>query len=547
MSGIRSRTAWTTGLLAVTVLAGVLTGPATQAVTGDAADAGVSAFAAKLDIGGGQRSCTGTLLNNQWLITSSSCFADDPALPLTLPAGAPKLKTTATIGRTDLTGTTGAVRQIVDLVPRQDRDLVLAKLDTPVSGIRPLHPAITAPVSGQSLMGAGYGRTKDTWVPDTLHTAAFTAHQVDATTVGIDGTAICKGDTGAPVFRDVDGNFELAAVASTSWQGGCLGSDETRTGAVATRVDDINAWIRQATAVTATPWKLQMLATTNTGLYHTARDSNGDWLAFGDVQQAAGSIGEVKVTADAAINGKNYVFAIGGNAHLYEGARLPNGSWEKFRDLTAETGALPGLTKIAVTSTGNGLSLIALANGRIYHNVQDANGKWIKWGDVTAALGVLGNATQVTTSQTGTETQIGVVADKKAFHAIRHANGTWTAWGELKQLTATLGPVSNMAFAGTGTDLQVVVTNATGGIQHGIRAANGTWGVFGDLSPVLGKDPVTNIDAAAVDGELQTVVVTADGHIKHTLRHVNRTWDAADEPSNIPGTPTTVAITGSWN
>ncbi|MFC5033436.1 trypsin-like serine protease [Streptomyces sp. DSM 41987] len=547
MAGIHSRTGWTTGLLAITVAAGVPAAPSTQAVTGDATANGQFAFTTKLDIGGGQRSCTGTLLNNQWIITAASCFADDPAQPQTLPAGAPKLKATATIGRTDLTGTAGAVRQIVDLVPRQDRDLVLAKLDAPVIGVRPLHPATTAPAQGEALKGAGYGRTKDIWVPGTLHTAAFTATQVNGTSVNIDGTAVCKGDTGAPAFRAVNGNFELAAVASTSWQGGCLGSDETRTGAVATRVDDINAWIRQAVAATLTPWKLQMLTTTSTGLFHSSRDSNGDWSVFGDVQQAAGSIGEVKVTADAAISGKNYVFAIGGDGHVYEGARNPNGTWVKFRDLTAETGALPGLTKIAATSAGSQVSLIALANGRIYHTIQDASGKWLKWGDVTASLGVLGNATQVTTAQTGDELQIGVVADKKAFHAVRHANGTWSAWGELKQLAGTLGPVTGMAFAGIGSDLQVVVTNATGGIQHSTRAANGTWSVFGDLSGVLGQDPVISIDAAAVDGEFQTAVVTADGHIKHTLRHANRQWDAADEPTGIPGTPTTVAITGSWN
>ncbi|MCZ4099892.1 MULTISPECIES: S1 family peptidase [Streptomyces] len=547
----RSRAPWIPGLLATCALAATLTGaPAAHAIDGDPATGTSSAFTAKLAIGTADtsRSCTGTLLNNQWVITAASCFADDPAQPLALAAGAPKLKSSATIGRIDLTGSAGVVRQIVELVPRTDRDLVLAKLDTPVPGVLPLHPATTAPVVGEALKGAGYGRTKDTWVPDTLHTATFTATQVNATSVNLDGTAVCKGDTGAPAFRDVSGRLELAAVASTSWQGGCLGSDETRTGAVATRVDDIGQWIKDSTASTLTPWKLQMLTTTSSGLFHTFRDSNGDWSAFGDVQQAAGSIGDVKVAADAAISGQNYVFAIGGDGHLYEGTRRPNGTWVKFRDLTAETGALPGLTRIAVTSTGSGLGLIALANGRIYHNVQDPAGKWIKWGDVSAAVGVLGNATQVTTAQVGTETHVGVVADKKAFHAVRHANGTWTAWGELTpKVTTVVGPVAGMAFAGTGTDLQTVITGTTGGIAHGVRAADGTWTAFGDLSGVMGHNAGTSIDAAAVDGEFQTALVTTDGHIRHTLRHANRQWDPADEPTGIPGTPTTVAITGSWN
>ncbi|MFJ7278366.1 hypothetical protein [Kitasatospora sp. NPDC098663] len=34
-----------------------------------------------------------------WVLTAASCFADDPDQPQALAAGAPKWKTTATIGR----------------------------------------------------------------------------------------------------------------------------------------------------------------------------------------------------------------------------------------------------------------------------------------------------------------------------------------------------------------------------------------------------------------------------------------------------------------
>lgn len=547
MSDTRSRSTWATALLTATVSAGTLMGAPAQAMDGDAATIGTYTFTAKIDIGG-ERSCSGTLINNQWMITASSCFVDNPAQPTSLVAGAPALKSTATIGRTDLTGTAGQVREITELIPRTDRDLVLAKLASPVSGPSFLHPATAAPTAGEALKSAGYGRTKDTWVPDTLHTGALTVGSVQATSVGIDGTPICKGDTGSPVFRQVNGRPELAAIASNSWQGGCLGSDETRTGAVASRVDDIRAWITENTASTLNVWNLQMLTKTSTGLYHSMRNSNGDWTGFGNVQNAAGTIEDIEFAADAAIKGKNYVFAVGGNGHLYEANRRATGGWEAFRDVTSELGDKPGLTRVAVTSTGTGLALIGLADGRVYHATQDANEVWSKWGDVSGKLGFLGNATQVTVAQTsGGETQVGVTADGKAYHGIRKSDGTWsTDWGSVSGLaTGLTSKVNGMSFASVAGDLQIVITSVTGEKKHAIRKVDGTWSKFGDLGDELGRDTTTGVDATAVNGELQTAVVTTDGKIKHTVRHADGKWDATDQISGFSGTLESIALTGS--
>lgn len=547
MSGNRSRTAWAAALLMAVVSAGTLTAAPAQALDGDSAASGAHSFTAKIDVGGGVRACSGTLINNQWMITAASCFVEDPTQATSLPAGAPALTSTATIGRTDLTTTTGQVRQITELIPRQDRDLVLAKLSAPVFGLSFLHPSTSAPTAGEALKGTGYGRTKDTWVPDQLHTAAFTAGEVQTTALSIDGTPVCKGDTGAPVFREKNGRPELAAIVTASWQGGCLGSDETRTGALASRVDDIRAWVTENTASTLNNWNLQMLTNTSTGLYHAMRNSNGDWTGFGDVQKVAGTIQDVGYAADAAIKGKNYVFAVGGDGHLYEANRRPTGGWEAFRDLTAELGSKPGLTRVAVTSTGTGLALIGLASGRVYHAIQNADETWTKWGDVTAKLGVLGNATQVTVAQTtGGETQVGVAADNKAYHGIRHSNGTWSSgWGAVSGLPTGLSSINGMSFAGIGSDLQIVLTSSTGGKKHATRAADGSWSKFGDLGAELGTDPTISVDATAVAGEFQAAVVTTDGRIKHTLRHADGKWDATEQVIGYPGTPETVALTGS--
>ncbi|WP_311616006.1 S1 family peptidase [Streptomyces hesseae] len=263
MPAIRPRSAWATGLTVTVVAASLLAAAPASAVVGDAAKDGSYAFTAKLDIGG-QRSCTAALVEQQWLVTAASCFADNPAQSPKVPAGAPKLKTIATIGRTDLTRGGGSVMEVVELVPRADRDLVMARLAKPVTGITPAAVTTSTPLPGEDVRVAGYGRTKDEWVPDRLHSAAFTIGPVKATRIGLAGkstdAAVCQGDDGGPAFRDVGGRYELVGVNSMSWQGGCFGTDEaeTRRDAVDTRVDDIADWIQSVssrTLLSRAEWK----------------------------------------------------------------------------------------------------------------------------------------------------------------------------------------------------------------------------------------------------------------------------------------------------
>ncbi|MGW1912635.1 S1 family peptidase [Streptomyces sp. NPDC002076] len=267
MSGFRPRTAWTGGLIAATSLAAALTAAPATAVSGPTASATVSAATARLDVGG-QRGCSGTLVAPQWLLTAASCFTDTPGG--TLASGAPKLKTTATIG--------GGAQQVVNLVPRTDRDVVMAQLAKPVSGITPLPVAGASSAAGDEVQAAGFGRTHDEWVPDQVHAAAFSVQDTAATTLDLagksDGAAICKGDTGGPVLSATGA---VVGVSSLSWQGGCLGSDpaETRTGAVAARVDDLASWVQQvayAPVFAAAPWKHAVQITAG---YYTGDSANG--------------------------------------------------------------------------------------------------------------------------------------------------------------------------------------------------------------------------------------------------------------------------------
>ncbi|MFJ6994506.1 FG-GAP-like repeat-containing protein [Streptomyces sp. NPDC003090] len=250
----KPRAARGVALLAAVAAAGALTvtTPA-QALVGDSVADGAHPYAAYVNVGG-ERACSGVLVDPRWILTAASCFSDNPLQPFPAPAGAPRLKTTVTVGVADLTAAGGTRTEVAEIVPRADRDVVMARLAQPVTGVDPVLLASQAPAEGETLRVLGYGRTRTAWVPDRLHSGAFTVSAApDATTVPLAsaGGTVCRGDAGGPALRERDGKVELVALNSASWQGGCYGTDETetRTGAVEARVDDLGEWVRQVRAL----------------------------------------------------------------------------------------------------------------------------------------------------------------------------------------------------------------------------------------------------------------------------------------------------------
>ncbi|MGC4786759.1 trypsin-like serine protease [Micromonospora sp. DT178] len=237
---------WGAALFAATVTAGLLGGASAQAVTGaQPVPDGTYRFSAKVTFGD-LRACSGALVDQDWVLTAKSCFAEGSA-PVV--AGAPSRPTTVLVGRADLTGTAGHQRAVAAVAPHPDRNVALVRLAAPVTDVPPVTLASTPPSAAETLKVTGYGRTATEWVPDRLHQGSFTVQDVNATSVGLlgasAGATLCKGDAGGPAFRD--GSAELVAIVSTSWQKGCLAETETRDGATATRVDDLGQWIRWQT------------------------------------------------------------------------------------------------------------------------------------------------------------------------------------------------------------------------------------------------------------------------------------------------------------
>ncbi|MFI7128797.1 S1 family peptidase [Nonomuraea sp. NPDC050153] len=207
---------------------------------------GTWGFVAKVSVGE-THGCTGALVSPQWVITATSCFASQGQ---SVTSGAPTTATTVTVGRTDLSGTSGRVLPVEWIHPHRDRDVVLVKLALRAVGITPAVVGSAVPAAGDALQVVGYGRTAEQWAPNRVHAAPVVAGAVAAGSFGWTGAngsdvSACQGDAGAPVLRTSGGRAELVGLSSGAGQGGCLGAAEDGArGGDAVRVDDLANWVR---------------------------------------------------------------------------------------------------------------------------------------------------------------------------------------------------------------------------------------------------------------------------------------------------------------
>ncbi|GHC64318.1 FG-GAP-like repeat-containing protein [Streptomyces cinnamoneus] len=461
MTAGRPRAAWVTGLLATAVTAGLLTASPANAIVGETAAKDSYAFTAKLDIGG-KRSCSAALVERQWLITSASCFAEPAARDAKIAAGAPALRTTATIGRTDLSQGTGSVVDVVELVPREDRDLVMAKLARPVTGVTPVALATTAPAPGEELRKTGYGRTKDEWVPNTLHTAAFTVGTVNATSLGLAGksagAAVCQGDGGGPAFREAGGRIELVGVNSRAWRGGCLGTDakETRTGAVDTRTDDLADWARQTVeSRRRTPlgdYRVDfngdgkadyVVVDDNSAVtvwVNNGGDGRGGWNEWGRVAEGVGVTGDKVRFADVNGDRKADYIAVDDKGGLH--AWINNGGdgrggWNDWGMIAAGVGVTADKVRLADINGDGKADYIAVDDKgglRVWlNNGGDGRGGWSEYGQIASGVGVSADKVRLADVNGDRKADYIAVDDKGGLHAWINnggdGRGGWNDWG----------------------------------------------------------------------------------------------------------------------
>lgn len=251
-----------TAILAAVAIGLSQAAPAHAIANGNDVPDGQYTFVAKVSTDHG--TCTGALVQPQWIITAGQCFSgrwrDTP------PNGPLKRPATAVIGKTVLSQPGGQLRNIVELAsPRWGGDVVLAKLDAPVTDVAPLALGRGAPAVGDMHWVAGFGSTATERAPDRLQVAKFVteaSHSLELFAVAADPpdgspasqpASICRGDFGAPAFRERNGSLELIAVASWSSSWGCVGMPARSEQHIASRTDELVDWIILETTKVALP------------------------------------------------------------------------------------------------------------------------------------------------------------------------------------------------------------------------------------------------------------------------------------------------------
>lgn len=512
----RLRTAVSSLLL--TVASAALTTMPAHAAAGAAADASAYSFTARIDVGE-ERSCSGALVAPTWVLTATSCFTADGSE--TVASGAPAVKTTVVVGRGSTTSTAGKTSTVSQLQPYWDRNLVLAKLATPVTGITPVALASSVPAEGEALSVLGYGRTATEWRPDKAHSASYVASAPSATSVELAGAtadeSVCKGDTGGPVIRTVGGAPQLVAISSKSWQGGCLGTDdaETRNGALATLVNNVTVPAPDTTGNVA---HVMAIGSDNKVYGADGNYTDVTWTAF---KKAADNT--TKQIATTTTNGVQRLFAVSDTGQLLSASsNYVTGPWSK---LTPVSGG-ENIAKITAVGIGNVVHLYAIkTDGKLYGaDMNYSTNTWKGFGYISGG----DSLSEVSATAVGNTVRLFVIGvNGTAFHISGdYTAGSWNSWASVP---GTGNGHTQVVATAIGNDVHVYILRGDD-VIWGVDDAAGTWSAF---KKIPGNSSIKRIAVTDTGNTVHLFAIAGNNDIYNANgNYTTGTWGAFN---NVPG------------
>ncbi|MET9634255.1 trypsin-like serine protease [Lentzea sp. NPDC006480] len=505
--------------VAVVAAAVGLPGAAAGLSGGTVVSGGQYGFVARVAHSGG--ACSGALVDRFWVITAASCFPANPQ------GGMPASPVKVTLGDVDLGRGTGTTADVVELVRRGDRDVVLAKLAAPVVDVAPVSLGTAAPVAGQALQVSGFGRTATEWVPDKPRIAPFSVSSVDPlrfTSTGANGVDTCKGDAGGPALRTSGGVVELVGVSTTSWQHGCLAVTESRQGSTHARIDDIAAWVRDTAATTAVAEPAPVSFGEDVHVFAVGADRQlhqkvlrrgqgwTDWAPLG---------GNLAGPVAVHVRGQElHVFAPGADGKLWHRV-LTNGSWAAWENLGGSAAGRPVTIEFE-----NGLHVfVRAADGRLAQKKYEQ--AWSGWTDLGGVIS--GNPAALLFRGSlyvyGRGEPSGHVF-QKAFHP----NQGWREWEDLGGVVS--GSPTAVEYGGA---IYLHAVGDSGHVFQKVHVPGQGWMAWEDLGGVVSDSPFVTTYA----GSLQIYARgEPSGHVFQKAYDPNRGWLGwSDVGADVTGAP----------
>ncbi|WP_406114529.1 RHS repeat-associated core domain-containing protein [Kitasatospora purpeofusca] len=221
--------------------------------------------------------------------------------------------------------------------------------------------------------------------------------------------------------------------------------------------------------------RLQVMAVAGGKIWHTVRGDNG-WQKWGDVFGAVGSLSQPSQLALTATGSGLEVLTFAGG-RLWHTVRQPDGNWQAqgWGDVYGAVGTLASPTQMAAAATSSGLEIAVGADGRLWHTVRQPDGNWQAqgWGDVYGVTGVLTEAQtgqgQLALANTGDGLQVVALAQGRPHHVVRNSAGDWSTWGDVTGVAGPLDPATGVSATSAGNDLKVVAIGS-GKVNQTVRS-----------------------------------------------------------------------------